>query len=205
MTEGDRTMLKPFGALMAGIAMLATAQPANAEPREYHLDPAHLSIAFAVHHIGFADVIGLFTQASGRFVYDEAANDLLELEATITADSVFTAHSARDNHLRGRDFLQVAEHPEIRFVMTEAEAETATTGRVHGELTILGVTRPVTLDVTLNRTGAYPFPPSNPNYVVGVSATTTVRRSEFGMTYAVENGWVGDEVAVTLEVEAIRQ
>ena len=186
-------------------ASFGVAAPAKAEPREYHLDPSHMSIAFSADHIGYTALHGLFTAASGRFVFDEATNTLTELEATIQADSVFTGHDRRDNHLRNADFLDVENHPEIRFVMTSAEAATDTTGHIHGDLTILGVTQPVTLDVTLNRIAPYPFPANNPNHVIGVTATTTVQRSAFGMMYAVENGWVGDEIPVTIAVEAIRQ
>ena len=78
----------------------------------------------------------------------------------------------------------------------------ANTGKVTGDLTIRGVTRPVTLDVKLNKTGVYPY---IDNYVAGISARATIKRSDFGMTYAVENGWVGDEVDIIIELEAIRE
>ena len=68
-----------------------------------------------------------------------------------------------------------------------------------------GLTQPVTLEVTLNKIEDYPFPASNPNHVIGATVSTTVRRSDFGMTYAVENGWVGDEVPLTIAFEAIGQ
>src|SRR5690606_28613069 len=117
-------------------------------------------------------------------------------------DSVDSHHEERDEHLRSGDFLAADDHPEIRFVMTGAEPTGERTGKVTGDLTVRGVTRPVTLDVTWNKTGPYPF---GSNYVTGISARTTLKRSEFGMTYGVENGLVGDEVEVIIELEAIRQ
>ena len=180
---------------------------AQAEPREYRIDPDHFSIAFAVDHIGFGDVIGLFLSGQGSFVYDEEARRLISAQATIDADSIFTNHDARDRHLRSGDFLNASASPAISFVARTATPIDGNRGRVAGDLTIRGVTQPVTLDVELVGAGAYPFATTGPepNYVLGVTMTTTLQRSDFGMTYAVDNGWVGDEVDVTIAFEAIRQ
>lgn len=178
------------------------AGPALAAPERYEIDPAHLSIGFLVHHIGYADTLGMFLQGEGGFSFDAEALTLSDLAVTIRADSVFTNHDRRDGHLRGGDFLDVESYPEITFVGTQAAPVNDRTGQVTGDLTILGVTRPVTLDVTWNKSAPYPFGDS---YVMGVSARGVVRRSEFGMTYAVDNGWVGDDIEVIIELEAVRQ
>ena len=193
-------------AALALALLLATAAPreARAEPARFELDPAHLTIAFMVSHIGYADTLGWFLEAEGSFLFDEAARTVTDIEVTIEADSVFSNHERRDDHVRGADFLDADEHPEIRFVGREAEATGDNTGVVTGDLTLLGVTQPVALEVTLNKIGAYPFG-EGPPYVIGVSARTTIERSAFGMTYAVANGLVGDEVEVIIELEAIRQ
>ena len=188
--------------LAALAAALVHAAPAVAAPERYRLDPEHLSIGFLVGHIGYADVLGKFLRAEGDFVLDEKARTVSDIKVTIDAASVFSNHEARDDHVRKADFLDVARFPTITFVSTGATATGPDTGTIDGDLTIRGVTRPVTLDVTLNKTGPYPF---GDNYVAGVSARTTIRRSDFGMTYAVENGWVGDEVQVIIELEAIRE
>lgn len=193
--------MRGTAAALLGAIGWAALQPAQAAPATYRLDPEHTTIAFLVRHIGYADTLGQFLKAEGSFVFDEEARTLSDLEVSIDAASVFTNHAARDDHLRKADFLHVAEHPAITFVGTSAEPTGPNTGKVTGDLTILGVTRPVTLDVTLNKTGLYPY---IDHYVAGISARTVIRRSEFGMTYAVENGWVGDEVQVIIEVEAIR-
>ena len=83
-----------------------------------------------------------------------------------------------------------------------AEPLTETTGRIVGDLTLLGVTRPLTLDVTLNKAARYPF--GDAHHALGIDATGTIRRSDFGMTYGVE-GWVGDEIRLVIGLEAIRQ
>jgi polyisoprenoid-binding protein YceI len=187
---------------LAIAALVAPMPAAQAEPARYRLDPEHLSIGFLVRHIGYADLLGQFLSAEGGFVLDEEARTVSDIRITIDAASVFSNHQARDEHLRKPDFLDVAQFPTITFVGTSAVATGENTGTVTGDLTIRGVTRPVTLEVTLNKTGMYPY---LDNYVAGVSARTMIRRSEFGMTYAVDNGWVGDEVAVIIELEAIRE
>ncbi len=193
--------MKRLLTVLLGTLILA-APAAHAEPARYKLDPDHVAVAFLVKHIGFARTLGQFLEVEGSFVFDESVPSVSDLEVTIEGDSVFTAHERRDDHVRSDDFLAADEHPEITFVMTAAEQTGARSGTVVGDLTIRGVTRPVTLEVTWNRSGKYPF---NDNYVTGVSARTTIQRSDFGMTYALENGLVGDEVEILIEAEAIRQ
>ncbi len=201
-------MIRPARhALLAAAALVVVAgTPAAAEPYHYRLDPDHLSIAFKTHHIGFADTIGLFRTASGSFVFDETVPAVSEVRIEVQAASVFTNHERRDAHLRGGDFLAVDAHPVIRFAADSVTVTGPRTGTVTGDLTLLGVTRPVTLDLTWNKSGRYPFAVGGgePNYVVGVSVRGTITRSEFGMTYAAANGWVGDEVQLLIELEAIR-
>ena len=206
MTAARRRLSIPAlaAAALLTAALLTAPAPLRAEPAHYEIDESHLAIGFLVHHIGYASTLGQFLEAEGSFRYDETANSVSDIEVTIQADSVFTNHDKRDDHLRGGDFLDADGHPEITFVGTAATATGPTSGQVTGDLTILGVTQPVTLEVTRNKIGPYPFG-EGPPYVVGISARGTVRRSEFGMTYAVENGWVGDEIEVIIELEAIRQ
>lgn len=188
-------------ALVGFLSALALSGPLQAAPARFTIDPEHFTLAFFVRHLGYHDVLSQFLKARGSFVFDEEARTLSDLRVEIDAASVFSNHQARDGHVRGPDFLDAAAHPTITFVGTGAEPTGENTGRVTGELTVRGVTRPVALDVTLNKTGFYPW---IDNYVAGISARTTLRRSEFGMTYGVEQGLVGDEVKVVIELEAIR-
>jgi polyisoprenoid-binding protein YceI len=186
--------------LLGGLAVPA---PARAAPERYVLDPNHMAIAFLVSHVGFARTLGQFTRADGSFVFDPEKPAVTDIQVTIDAASVDTQHAARDEHLRKEDFLWVETYPQITFRGTSAEQTGPRTGKVMGELTIRGVTRPVTLVVTWNKSGQYPF--GDMHYATGISARTTIRRSDFGMTYAVQGGLVGDEVDIILEFEAIRQ
>lgn len=189
--------------VIAALVLAGGFAPAAAEPRRYTLDPDHLTIAFLVTHVGFAKTLGIFREAEGSFVFDEDAPAVSEIDVVIAAASVDTGHRARDEHLRSDQFLDAKRHPEITFRGTAARQTGPRTGTVSGDLTIRGVTRPVTLDVKWNKSGRYPF--GDEHYAVGISARTTVARSDFGMTYALEGGLVGDQVEIILEFEAIRE
>ncbi len=177
-------------------------RPAAAEPARWAIDPGNSSIGFSADHIGYKNVLELFLEERGSFTYDEVTRELADLVFEVEAASVFTDNPARDRHLRSGDFLDADSHPLIRFVMTEARPATDTTGTIRGDLTIRGVTRPVAVDVRLNRIAPYPW---GNNYVLGVSAETVIERSAFGSTYALEGGLVGDEITLTFEIEAVRQ
>lgn len=181
----------------------AMATPAWAEPAEFALDPRHTSIAFFVHHLGYADLAGLFLQSEGTFRYDEESQELSDLRVVVKTASVFTNDDERDGHLQSADFLNADEFPEMIFEGTVAEPLGEDTGRITGQLTLLGVTLPMTLDATLNKAERYPF--GDEHYAIGIDATGTIKRSDFGMSYGADNGWVGDEIRFVLGFEAIRQ
>lgn len=189
--------------LAAALICTAVSLPALAAPQTYEIDPEHFSIGFQVAHVGYAKTLGLFLEGSGQFVYDEETRQLSSGRVVVAADSVFTNHKKRDGHLRDRDFLQANRHPEIVFEATRYTPGTDNKGKLEGTLTLLGQTHPVTLDITLNKAAPYPF--GHRKHTLGVSATTTLQRSQWGMTYAVQNGMVGDDVHLTLEFEALRQ
>jgi polyisoprenoid-binding protein YceI len=175
---------------------------AAAEPARYELDPEHLTIAFLVEHIGYAKLLGAFRAASGGFTFDDTATTVSDVRVAVSTDSIDTAHDARDGHLKSGDFLDSAKHPEMIFTATRAERTGERTYIVTGELTLLGKTRPLTLEATLNK--AAPYPIGNRAEVLGVSARGTLQRSEFGMTYGVADSLVGDDVAILIELEARR-
>lgn len=198
-------LLRRFAAALAVAAATAlAATPAvQAEPREYELDPEHLSIGFLTHHLGLADVLGMFLEAGGSFTYDAEAQTISDVKITVQTDSVFTNHEGRDEHLRSPQFLNVEEYPTMTFTADEAEVTGDDSGKIHGQLTLLGETRPLTLDVTYHGGVEYPF--GDEHYAIGISARGSFDRTDFGMTYASENGWVGNEIELIIEFEAIRQ
>lgn len=210
-TPDRRQPLRRRGLAMAlGLAasatwLLSTAPAARAEAARYALDPEHLSIAFLVDHIGYAKVIGQFGKASGSYHFDEASVTLTDLKIEIETESVNTHHRKRDDHLRGADFLDVRKHPKMIFTAAGAERQGDRDFVINGELELLGRRQPVTLTARWNKSATYEIGGLTRPYVMGVSARGSFRRSGFGMTYGVDNGWVGDEVQLLIEFEARRQ
>ncbi|MEL7468319.1 MAG: YceI family protein [Pseudomonadota bacterium] len=194
-------MIRRTAAALALFAMTATATATNAAPRTFEIDPSHTTIAFLVDHIGYAKTLGKFLKTEGSFIYNEETRELGTVSVEIDATSVFSNDERRDDHIRNKDFLDSKAHPLIIFTATGGEAASDTAGTVTGDLTVRGVTQPVTLDVTLNKAAPYPF--GHKKQTMGISARTTIKRSDFGMTYAL-GGIVGDEVQLIIEVEAIQ-
>jgi polyisoprenoid-binding protein YceI len=192
-------------AIVSALALVGVLTPAiaTAEPRNFVLDAEHASIAFVVQHLSFAGVLGVFREAEGTMVFDEEASALQSMEIRIAAESLDTRHARRDDHLRSDDFLDSDNHPEMVFTFTSAEQTGERTGRITGNLTLIGQTRPVTLDVELKDAGNYPF--GDRHYAIGISARGEISRSEWGMTYGVADGLVGDTVEIIIEAEFIRE
>ena len=188
--------------LVAG-ALAITPSTSQAEPADFVLDPTHTYITFFVSHIGYSDLAGMFLESEGTLSYDEEAKELKSATIVVKTDSVFTNHEKRDEHLRNADFLNTGEYPEMTFVATKAEKLSDTEGKITGDLTLLGVTKPITLDVTFNKAGNYPF--GDGHYALGFDATGSFKRSDFGMTYGVDGNIVGDEIKLVIGAEAIRQ
>ena len=186
--------------LLAALTLAGTS--AQAEPVDWEIDPEHFSIAFEIDHMGFQRQIGLFRDASGRFRFDPETEELVDGRVEVGAASVFTDHDERDGHVRGEDFLDAEDHPDIVFEATAFEPAENGSGTLSGELTMLGKTHPVELQAKINKRASYPF--GHGKETLGISARTTIKRSRWGMDYAVSNNLVGDEVALRFEFEAIR-
>ncbi len=177
--------------------------PGGAEPRIYEIDPQHLTLGFLVHHVGFAKVFGRFPEAQGRFTFDETAGEISGVRVVVKTASVDTTVEPRDRHLKSADFLNVEKFPEMIF---ESKGTTKLDGRraeLRGSLTLVGVTRPLSLSVVWNKSATSPLP--GKPYVAGMSARGSFRRSDFGMSYGVADGLVGDEVELLIELEAHRR
>jgi len=188
--------------LSAALAAIVLATTANAESARFELDPEHTAIGFVIEHVGFAGTLGVFRNVSGGFTYDAETQELSDVEITVETGSVDTFNEARDNHVKGKDFLDVGEYPAMVFTADGGTPASATSGTVTGELSILGQSRPLTLDVTLNKAAEYPF--GHKRFVLGLTVRGTVKRSDYGMEYAIDNGLVGDDVTLLIETEAMR-
>lgn len=182
------------------------AAPAQAEAARYEIDPTHLTVAFLVDHIGYAKVLGMFRSARGSYRFDEASGTLSAVRIEVETASVFSNQRQRDEHLKGADFLNSGEFPRMVFTADTARRTGERTFEITGQLELLGKTQPLTLQATWNKSAESPLGGLlRKPYVMGVSARGSFKRSAFGMNYAVANGWVGDEVALIVEFEAVRQ
>jgi len=192
----------PVRTLCAAFLVALVAVSARAEPARYELDPEHLTAAFLVDHIGYAKVLGLFRAARGTYSFDEATAALSQVRIEIDTQSVFSNYAKRDQHLKSADFLNSAEFPRMVFTAANAKRTGERTFDIPGQLELLGRSQPLTLSATWNKSGTSPI---DKNYIMGVSARGSFKRSAYGMRYGVDNGWVGDEVALIIEFEARRK
>jgi polyisoprenoid-binding protein YceI len=170
----------------------------------YTIDPAHSTAGFKVRHLMVSNVRGEFSGVTGTVVFDPGAPQNSRVEARIDATTIHTRDEQRDAHLKSPDFLNVEKFPAITFVSTKIAGGDGE-WKVTGDLSIHGVTRQVTLDVEgLAPEAKDPWG----NIKSGASAVTKISRKDFGMEFnmVLETGgvMVGDEIAITLELELLR-
>ena len=186
-------------------ALNGPSAPAIALPRttKWELDPENSSVEFTCKHV-FSNVRGMFKQPSGTVTLDEATPANSKVDATIDASTITTGVEERDNHLKSPDFFDVAKYPAITFVSTSVAKSSATSYSVTGNLTMHGVTRPVTLAVTASA----PFKHAG-GIRRGIEATTSVNRKDFGLVwdYPGEGAGVvvGDNIKITVDAELVLQ
>lgn len=185
-------------ALLALFATLSFGQ-------SYQIDSAHSGAAFSVRHMMVTNVSGRFSNLKGSVVIDEKTPANSKVEAVIDVSTVNTNESKRDGHLKSPDFFDVAKFPTMTFKSTKVYKSGEVT-KVEGNLTLHGVTKPVTL--TLSEVSAEVKHPMG-GFLRGATATTKISRKDFGLTWntALEAGGVavGDEVSITLEIELSRK
>lgn len=189
------------------VAMIATsvllAAPA-AWAKTYAIDQDHTSVTFKIKHL-FSKVAGVFKEFEGTIEYDPAQPEQWSTSATIQAASIDTRVEKRDTHLRSKDFFHVEQYPTITFQSTQVTDVANGQGKLHGLLSIHGVEKPVVMDLTIHGAGQDPWG----NERAGFTATVTINRKDFGLTWneVLETGQllVGEEVEITLEVEGIAQ
>ena len=171
-----------------------------AEPQTWQIDPNHTAAQFSVKHLGISTVRGQFEKASGTVSFDPSDPTKASIEATIDANTVNTRVQMRDNDLRSPHFFEVEKYPTITFKSTRTESAGTGKLKVTGDLTIHGVTKRVVLDVDAS---SQPInDPMGKGLRMGASATTSVDRRDFGITYM--QGIVADEIQITLDVELTR-
>lgn len=194
-----RSRRRPGGALAAllGLAALLAAGAAGADT--YRLEPIHCQVLFFADHLGFSRQMGRFTGVSGSFRFDPDNPASASVEAEIDVGSLWLGDEAWQRKVLSDDFFDARQWPAMRYISRRVEPLDDGRLRVDGALTLRGVTRPVTLDVRVNRVGRNSF---TLQHRAGFSATATIKRSEFGMRRLLAA--VGDEVEIRLEIEGVR-
>ncbi len=187
--------------LMRSLCLLALL-PATSYARdalaEYRLDPVHTRVMFAISHAGFSNALGTVSGSTGTLVFDPDDWTRARVDVRVPIARADLGDADWNKATLAKSLLDAEGHPEARFVSTRVEPVDATHAKVHGDLSLRGVTREVVLDVTLNAAKRHPMPPFR--RTVGFSATTTLSRADFGIT-----AWksvIGDAVELRIEAEA---
>ena len=189
------TMRKSVFAVFAVCAALPISALAA---DSYTIDPLHTFPNFSINHLGFSTMHGRFEKTSGKITLDRAAKNG-SIEVAIATDSVTTGYVKRDEHLRSPDFFNAAEFPSITYKSTAVHFKGDVPSSVDGNLTISGVTKPVTLKIDEFNCGTNPM---NQKAECGAAATAQIKRSDFGVKYGLPN--IGDDVKLVFEIEAIK-
>lgn len=186
--------------IIALCALVAFSSPARADIELYGFDKQHTQILFSVGHLGFSTSHGAFRKFEGSFEFNRSEPQKSKVDVTIDTASVDMGDKVWDDELKGGNFFDIAHYPAMHFVGRGVTVTGDKTGKVVGDLTLHGVTKPVELDVTFNKADKHPF---SGKYVAGFSAHTLVHRSDFDMAYGTP--FVSDDVDIDIEVEGIRQ
>lgn len=195
---GCRNGLRLVGFAL-GLILLSGWRATALLAQTYKVDPVHSSVLFRVKHFDTGYFYGRFNAISGTIVFDKQNPSRSSVSLEVRAESVDTNDPKRDGHLKSPDFFNVRQFPVITFKSTSVKPLKANVWEVRGNFTLLGVTRPLTVQVTLTGEGKDPFG----NYRVGFETTFDIKRSNFGMKYML--GPLSDEVRIILSVEGIRQ
>ncbi|MBV8061826.1 MAG: YceI family protein [Alphaproteobacteria bacterium] len=162
----------------------------------YNFDASHTAVTWHINHFGFSNPSGKFMSAKGALALDEKTPDNSKVELDIDVTAINTGVAKLDEHLKTKDFFDVAQFPTAHFVSTKVEQTGADTATVTGDLTLHGVTKPITLAVHLNKIGQNMMGKKT----AGFTASGKLKRSDFGMTTYIPN--LGDEVTIDIEAEA---
>ena len=162
----------------------------------YHLEKTHVDLLFSIDHAGFTEKHGSFRELDATLSYDAQKPESSQITVTVNTGSVDTGFPARDTDLKSEKFLDVVKYPEMRFVSTKVSVAADQTLRIDGQLTLHGVTKPLTLHAKLNKAAPNPF---DKRPTLGFSATGSLKRSDFGISTYLP--MIGDAVTLTIDAE----
>jgi polyisoprenoid-binding protein YceI len=166
-------------ALLISSALAITTMASAALPSQWQLDDSHTRVGFSVNHLGFSTTMGRFNDVQGTVNYDIKTPNKTNMNFTIATDSIDTNWDARDKHLKTDEFFNVAKYPTMTFKSTKISFINPQQAKITGDFTMLGQTKPLTLDVTLNKIANSPL---TKEPVIGFRATGNIDRAAYGMT-----------------------
>ncbi len=179
-------------------ALALTASGAMAAPEKYMLDPSHSQVVFSYNHLGYSTTYGMFSGFEGEIMFDQEDPAASSVNVSIPIMSMFTGWEKREAHLLSSDFFGAMEGDLVTFSSTGIEVTGDNSAKITGDLTIKGMTKSVVLDATLNKEMGHPMKDGQP--WAGFDATTTLKRSDFGVDKFAPH--VSDEVQVMISIEA---
>ena len=175
-------LVKKAGLALTIAAGLSGAAFSAQAAESYKLDPSHTSVIFIVNHLGFSNYQGRFGGASGELTIDRDNLAASSAEINIDLTQIDSGFEGLDNHMKTADFFDVENHPTATFKSSAIELVGENGAKITGDLTILGQSKPLVLDVTLTGEGDHPM---TGDHILGFAAKGTVTRSDYGMTYLV--------------------
>jgi len=164
----------------------------------YEVDSVHSSVVFRIRHLNVSYAYGRFNDISGQFMFDEADPAKSRIDVSVKVESIDTANTDRDKHLKSAEFFNVAEHPTIAFKSSRVEKLADNKYRAEGELTLMGVTKPLTVE--LERVGSVDHPKLGARS--GFETVFTIKRGDFGLNAAA--GMLGEDVRLMVSIEGVR-
>lgn len=189
---------KLLTAVALGTSLLFASQAAHAARYEIDSKGMHAAIQFKIKHLGYSWLNGRFDQFSGNFEYDAAQPNASSVQVNINTTSLNSNHAERDKHLRSADFLNVSKYPQAKFASTSI-TQNPEGLKVEGNLTLNGVSKPITIDAEKVGEGKDPWG----GYRAGFTGTTSFKLADYGITYDL--GPASTEVFLTLDIEGVRQ
>lgn len=195
----EQTMNQLTKLISATILALAASAPALAAPETYAIDPSHTFPRFSYSHFGYSTQLSRFDKTSGKVVFDKAARTG-SVDIVIDMQSVNSGFPLFNEHIQAEDFLDTAKYPTATFKSTTVNFKGDKPATIIGDLTIKGITKPVTLTLTSFQSMPHPMLKKD---AIGANATTTIKRSQFNAGKYAPN--VGDEVRIDIALEAIKE
>lgn len=183
--------------ITASLFALLISGNSFAKEEKYTIEPTHTSVLWSANHFGFSDVSGKFNNINGAIVFDEQNPQKSSVDVVIKIAELSSGIAKLDEHLKSKDFFDEKTFPTAKFVSKKITTTGKNKAKIEGELTLLNITKTVVLNAKLNKSGINPI---SQKQTLGFTASTSIKRSDFGIKYALPG--VSDKVDLIIQAEA---